>query len=306
MSHRAHGRQEPNNIGHQLGQIRGRLNYLETRMADLDPQGSKRVLERCTELEELMREHCNKVFAVMKTNSMEILKTMEKADHLVKQAEEKSDNLKANLSKRADKERQETMNLLNQLKATVEGLDTQASNRILELESKFQQVGSQILQARAEIADLTQLCERGEAAVAEAQTAAAKAQKAADIACKRQPQEWSTPNELKAQVCLRSRSVQPDSGEMKWIVHLAQESASRSPTRLHARRTLSSQRLQPNRGRSSSTGVAPVSPQPNRGRSHGPPARPMRSDAAHYAAATLMAAVRARANLTASSSQSGS
>ena len=86
MSHRAHGRQDQNNIGQQLGQIRGRLNYLERRMADLDPQGSQHVLERCTELEELMREHCNKVFAVMKTNGMEILKTMEKADHLVKQA----------------------------------------------------------------------------------------------------------------------------------------------------------------------------------------------------------------------------
>ena len=304
MSHRAHGRQEPSNIGNQLGQIRERLNYVERRMADQDPQGSKRVLERCTELEELMREHCNQVFSIMKTNGTEILKNMERAAYLVKQAEEKSDNLKANLSQRADKERQETMLLLNQLKMTVDGLDTQASNRILELESKFQQVGSQILEARKEIADLTQLCERGEAAVAEAQMAAAKAQKAADIACKRQPQEWSTPNELKAQACLRARSVQPDTSEMKWVVHLAQESASRSPTRLHARRSLSRQRLQ--RGRSSSTGAEPVSPQPNRGRSHGPLAVSMRSDATHYAAATLMAAVRARANLTAPSSQSGS
>ena len=305
MSHRAHGRQDQNNIGQQLGQIRGRLNYLERRMADLDPQGSQRVLERCTELEELMREHCNKVFAVMKTNGMEILKTMEKADHLVKQAEEKSDNLKANLSQRADKERQETMNLLSQLKATNEGVDMEASNRILELESKFEHAGSQILQARTEIANITQLCERAEAAVAEAQTAAAKAQTAAGRACKRQLAEWSTPNELTAQACLRARSVQPDSGEMKWIAHLAQESASRSPTQLHARRSLSRQRLQPNRGRSP-TSVAPVSLQPNRGRSHGPLALPMRSVAASNAAATLMAAVRARASLAAPSSQSGS
>ena len=77
-------------IAQQLREIQGRLNYLETRMADLDPQGSQRVLDRCTELEGLMREHCNKVFAIMKSNGTEILKTMERADQLVKVGDAKT------------------------------------------------------------------------------------------------------------------------------------------------------------------------------------------------------------------------
>ena len=275
-------------------------------MGDLDPQGSQRVLDRCTEMEGLMREHCNKVFTIMKTNGSEILRTMERADQLVKDAEAKCENLKANLSQRADNERQETRNLLTQLKATIEGVDEQASNRILDLEARFQHFGSQLLTVRTEMANVTLLCERAEAATAGAQAALAEAKTAAanaSRASKRQLEEWSTAHELKAQACLRARSVQPDSGEMRWIVHLAREAASRSPTRLEARRSLSRQRLQPNRGRRQAE-VAPVSQRrPNRGRSHDPPALSTRSEAAENAGATLLAAVRAAAHLGGSSSQ---
>ena len=295
-------------IAQQLREIQGRLNYLETRMADLDPQGSQRVLDRCTELEGLMREHCNKVFAIMKSNGTEILKTMERADQLVKVAEGKCESLKANLSQRADIERQETRNLLTQLKTTIEGVDGQASNRILELEARFQLLGSQLLTIETEMANMTSLCERAEAATAGAQAARAEATTAAadaSRACKRQLAEWSTPNELKAQACLRARSVQPDSSEMRWIVHLAQEAASLSPTRLQARRSLSRPRPQPNRGRSPVEAVPVLQCQP-RGCSRGPASLSMRPEVAAHAAETLTAAVRARASLGGSSSQVGS
>ena len=228
-------------LGQQLTEITLRMDHLERFMMDLTPEGSTRVIDRMHELEHTTRKQCNDLLTIMRVKGDDMNKTFLRAELLVIEAEAKCENLEHILRRRGEKERQETTAVLNELRNAIETIDLRASSTVQELEAKLQQAGSQILSMQKKVFDVTLLCDKAEAA-------AAQAQMAADRACSRQLAEWSSPQELKAQVVARARSVQPGGAEVGWLVSLAQEAAARSPRRAVARLTASSQ--QQRRGRS--------------------------------------------------------
>ena len=218
-------------IGRQLNDITARLDHLERTLQDLTPTGSKRVLDRMHELEQVTRQQCIDLLRILEANGNKVMQTFRRAELLVHEAEATCQQLEFNLTRRADKERQETVKVQNELKETIEAIDTRATARVQEVEDKLQQAANQIMEVQTKIVKVTNLCDKTEAVAAAAQQAAFHASDRAKIACKRQFAEWASPQELKDKAVQRARSAQPGDPSMAWIIHMAQEAASKSPRR---------------------------------------------------------------------------
>ena len=228
---RGNKKAEDSFLGKKLQNITERLDYLEKKMLDLTPDGSTRVLDRMHELESVTRTQCNDLLRILHEKGDLIDKTYKNCELLVEEAEAKCSNMELYLHRRGDRERQETTAVHNELRAAITAIDQQACTAVAELENKLQRATLQVSSLDAMVSEVQGLCERAEAA-------AAQAQMSADQACKRQSADWMTATELKEAVITRAQSLQPggrQQGQIAWCIHMAQEAASRSPSRQRAR-----------------------------------------------------------------------
>ena len=222
-------------LGKQLKDITERLDHLEKKMLDLTPEGSRRVLDRMHELESVTRTQCNDLLRILHEKGDLIDKTYKRCELLVEEAEAKCCNMEHQLQRRGDRERKETTDVHNELRAYMTVIDQKASTAVAELEDKLQRTTLQVSSLDATVSEVQELCERAEAA-------AAQAQLSADEARKWQPADWMTATELKEEVITRAQSLQPgvrQQGQIAWCIHMAQHAASLSPRR---QRALSSSR----------------------------------------------------------------
>ena len=67
-------------IGRQLNDITARLDHLERMLQDLTPGGSKRVLDRMHELEQVTRQQCIDLLRILETNGNEVMQTFRRAE----------------------------------------------------------------------------------------------------------------------------------------------------------------------------------------------------------------------------------
>ena len=218
-------------LGKKLQNITDRLDHLEKKMLDLTPEGSTRVLDRMHELESVTRTQCNDLLRILHEKGDLIDKTYKSCQLLVEEAEAKCGNMELQLQRRGGRERKETTDVHNELRAYMTVIDQKASTAVAELEDKLQRTKLQVSSLDATVSEVQELCERAEAA-------AAQAQLSADEARKWQPADWMTATELKEEVITRAQSLQPggrQQGQIAWCIHMAQEAASRSPSRQRAR-----------------------------------------------------------------------
>ena len=227
MTHRH--RAATSSLGQQLSGITARLDELERRMLDLAPESSKRVLDRMHELEAAARNQCNRLLQIMNECGREINHTFNKCELLAARAEVKCGNLEDSLRRRADKERQQTTAVHEELRAAIAAIDAQANGAVEKLETRLQQTSDHIDRVQAMVADVRALCTAAEMAAERAQTLAAAPSR-----------QWLgdgvSSQDFKQVVVTRSRSVQPGGPEMPVIIKLAQDAAGRrSPVRAMAR-----------------------------------------------------------------------
>ena len=216
-------------LGQQLNDITARLDDLERRMLDLAPETSKRVLDRMHELEATTRNQCNKLMQIMNDCGQELNHTFNKCELLAARAEVKCGNLEDSLRRRADKERQETTAVHEELRAAIAAIDEQATGAVQKLETRLQQTSDQIDRVQAMVADVRTLCTAAENAAERAQTLAA-------TASRQQLEDKVSSQDHMRVVVARSRSAQPGGPEMPVIIKLAQQAAERrSPVRAMAR-----------------------------------------------------------------------
>ena len=253
MTHRH--RAATSSLGQQLSGITARLDELERRMLDLAPESSKRVLDRMHELESVTRTQCNDLLRILYEKGHLIDKTYKNCELLVEEAEAKCSNMELYLHRRGGIERQETTGVHNELRAAITAIDQQACTAVAELENKLQRTTEQISSLDATVSEVQGLCERAEAAAAQAQMFAEESRK-------QQPADWMTSTELKEAVITRARSLQPGArqqGQFAWCIHMAQEAASRSPSRQRARSSSRESHSMDMSSRGRSSGPRPAS-----------------------------------------------
>ena len=214
-------------ISRQLAELGQRMNHLELCLADLTGEGTKRVLDRMHELEEATRNQCNDLLHIMDVTGRGIDDKIRKAELLVMEADAKCTNIEMVIRRRGDRERKDTTDLLRELKGAISAVDQQATDSFLRLGDKIAEAERHISALDTAVKEVHLLCERAE-------DAAAQAQDAASTACRRQSDEWVSSKELKRRAVQRARGLRSancDPGQVAWCIHLAQEAASRSPSR---------------------------------------------------------------------------
>ena len=157
---------EDSGIGKKFQNITERLDHLEKKMLDLTNEGSTRVLDRMHELEEVTRKQCNSLLRILNEKGDSIGKKYKDCELLVVEAEAKCTNMELYLHRRGDKERQETTEVHNELRAAITAIDQQACTAVAELENKLQCTTEQISSLDATVSEVQGLCERAEAAAA--------------------------------------------------------------------------------------------------------------------------------------------
>ena len=197
-------------IVRQFKEIIGRLNYLEQTLADLDPQSSGRVLDRMHELEECIRKQGNDFLSIVHQRAADIEKTSRHCQELAEQAELQCSNLESKLARQGDRERQQTTAVHNELRDLVQGIDDRAS-------AKMQHTQQQTERMEEMMAEMRLIYEKVEEAASAAQSSSSSS---ADLP------PWLTKGILKQAALEWSQQ-----GDMLCAIDLAQEAASRSPSR---------------------------------------------------------------------------
>ena len=225
----------------QFHSITERLDHLEARIEDISPDGSRRVLDRMHELEEVTRKQCNHVLRIHQTRSAAIDSKLESLETIVLKSEAKFTNMEMSLQRRGDKERRETAALINELKTAIQAADQQASSVVADLDRKIEVLRCQIASLDVMVKDVSELCEMAEAAAACAQESA----RTVPVLLRKHYEDrdcFMTSKDLGSAAVSRARSIRDTSRErdkLAWCIHIAKEAASRSPSRGRSRRTVS-------------------------------------------------------------------
>ena len=98
------------------------------------------------------------------------------------------------LHRRGDRERKETTEVHNELKAAIAAVDQQASAAVIQLDQKVADAERQIAALDTTVKEVLRLCERAE-------VPAGRAQSAARTACRRQRDEWMTFRRAQGEGC---------------------------------------------------------------------------------------------------------
>ena len=114
------------------------------------------------ELEQVSRQQCIDLLQILGASGNEVMQTFRRAELLVHEAEATCQQLEFNLTRQADKDRQETVKVQNELKETIEAIDTRATARVQEVEDKLQQAANQIMEVQTKIIKVTKLCDETE------------------------------------------------------------------------------------------------------------------------------------------------
>ena len=225
----------------QLHSITERLDYLEAFIEDITPDGSSRVLDRMHELEEVTRKQCNHVLRIHQTQSAAIDTKHKSLESIVMKSEAKFTNMELSLQRRGDKERRETAALINELKTAIQAADQQASSVVADLDRKIEVLRGQIASLDVTVKDVSELCEMAEEAAANAQASA----RTVSVPSRKPYKDrvcFMTSKDLGSAAVSRARSIRDTSRErdtLERCIHIAQEAASRSPSRGRCRRTMS-------------------------------------------------------------------
>ena len=155
-------RPEDSYIARQFKDITARLNYLEHKLADLDPQSSGRVLDRMHELEKCIRKQGNDFLSIVHQRAADIEKTSRHCQDFAEHAELQCSNLESKLARQGDRERQETTAVHRELRDLVQGIDDRAS-------AKMQHTQQQTDRMEKMRAEMQLMCEKVEEAASAAQ-----------------------------------------------------------------------------------------------------------------------------------------
>ena len=210
-------------------------------MEDISHDGSRRVLDRMHELEEVTRKQCNDVLRIHQTRSAEINTKQKSLETIVMRSEAKFTSMQMSLQRRGEKERKETVALINELKKSILAVDQQASSVVADLDRKIEILQFQIASLDVTLKDVSELCERAEAAAACAQESA----RTVPVPLRGQYEDqdrFMTSNDLRKAAVSSARSIRDPSrerGKLAWCIHIAKQAASRSPSRGRSRRTIS-------------------------------------------------------------------
>ena len=131
-------------ITQQQEDIMQRQDHLERKMEDLTKEGSTRVLDRMHEIEMVSRKQCNDLLRILNDKGDRIEKHYKNCQLLVEEAEAKCGNMEFQLHRRGDRERQQTTEVHNELRAAIATIDQQACTRVAELDNKLQRATDQI------------------------------------------------------------------------------------------------------------------------------------------------------------------
>ena len=239
-------------ITQQQEDIMQRQDHLERKMEDLTKEGSTRVLDRMHEIEMVSRKQCNDLLRILNDKGDRIEKHYKNCQLLVEEAEAKCGNMEFQLHRRGDRERQQTTEVHNELRAAITTIDQQASTAVTGLDNKLQRATEQISSLEAMFSEVQGMCERAEAAAAQTQSAAAAWKR------KQAAPDWMTGEELGEAAVTRAGSLQPGSREIPECIEMAQEAASRSTSRQSQRSTSrgSHPTAMSSRGRAQTRGAA--------------------------------------------------
>ena len=104
-----------------------RLDFLELRLADLDPRTSKRTIERVTELEEVTRNNCNHMVEISGVRLGEVREALARAIAISEDLGKLADGIEQRIRRRCDEERKDAVASLSELKSAIDVVDEKVS-----------------------------------------------------------------------------------------------------------------------------------------------------------------------------------
>ena len=191
---------EPPLLVRRLNDLTERLDHLENRIEDVTEDGSKRVLDRMHHLEAVTRKQCQKLIQIHDRRSAILDGKFKNCEAIVLKAEAKCASMEASLERRGDRERKETAELLSDLKAAIAVVDQQACSAVVALDRKVEEVKFQLASLDVTVKEVSEFCERAEAA-------AARAQEFVRDVPSQQTHRWMSSAELKEVAVSRARSL---------------------------------------------------------------------------------------------------